>query len=148
MRHAVRQEGEANMSSLLPGRGPIAERLLLREFSQRINDELASAINLVSVAARACDSSEAKLALDAVRDRLESQAHLHHSLQLPEYSTTIELAAYLEQLCRAIGRSRLAGEGVRLLLSVYPLRMSSERCWLVGTIVFELIADAARHAFQ
>lgn len=136
------------MSSLLPDRGPATERLLLREFSRRINDELASAINLVAVAAGRCDSSEAKIALDTVRDHLERHAHLHHSLQLPEYSTTIDLAAYLKQLCRAIGRSRLPGEGVELLLSVNPFRMSSERCWLLGTIVFELIAEATRHSFQ
>ena len=38
-------------SELLPDRGATTERLLLREFPHRINDELASVISLSSVAA-------------------------------------------------------------------------------------------------
>jgi two-component sensor histidine kinase len=150
VRNAVRQRDEATMSSLsqqLPGR-VAAERLLLREFSHRINNELASAISLVSVTASRCTSNEARAALAAVRDRLESFARVHHSLQMPEYTTTIDLAAYIHQLCRAISHSKLAGKGIELSLSIYPLSMSSERCWFLGMIVFELITNAARHAFH
>lgn len=141
---------EASMSRLpgrLPGNGE-AERLLLREFSHRINNELASAISLVSVTARRCDSNEARAALAAVRDRLESFARVHHSLEMPEYTTAIDLAAYIQQLCRGISHSKLADRGIELSLSIHPLRMSSERCWLLGMIVFELITNAARHAFE
>ena len=56
----------SSLSQQLPGRGA-AERLLLREFSHRINNELASAISLVSVAASRCTSNEARAALAAVR---------------------------------------------------------------------------------
>jgi two-component sensor histidine kinase len=143
--------GEAGISSLseqLPERGVAAERLLLREFSHRINNELASAISLISVAANRCDSNEARTALAAVQDRLESYARVHHSLQMPEYSTSIELTTYIHQLCRAISHSKLESAGIELSLSLYPLRMSSERCWFLGMIVFELITNAARHAFH
>jgi two-component sensor histidine kinase len=96
-----------NPSERLPERGAAAERLLLREFSHRINNELASAIGLISVAAHRCNSHEAKSALATVRDHLECYAHVQHSLQMPEYSTDIELTTYIQQLCRAISRSRL-----------------------------------------
>jgi hypothetical protein len=66
----------------------------------------------------------------------------------PEYDTTVDVAAYLQQLCRAISRAELAGAGIELLLSVHPLRINADRCWLLGMIVFELIADAARHSFR
>jgi two-component sensor histidine kinase len=139
--------GEAGIGSL-PERGAVAERLLLREFSHRINNELASAISLISVVAHRCDSKEARTVLTTVLDRLENYASVQHSLQLPEYSTTIELTTYMQQLCRAISRSKLEREGIELSLSLYSLRMPSERCWLLGMIVFELITNSARHAFR
>jgi two-component sensor histidine kinase len=139
------------MNSLLEspvGRSAAAERLLLREYSHRINNELASAISLVAMAAHRCGGGEARTILAAVQDRLQNYAQVHHSLQMPEYTTTIDLAVYLQQLCRAISRSKLEREGIELSLSLYPMRMSSEQCWLLGMIVFELITNSARHAFH
>jgi two-component sensor histidine kinase len=132
----------------LPEPAAVAERLLLREFSHRINNELASAISLISVAALRCGSGEARAALATVQDRLENYASVHHSLQMPEYSTTIDLPAYIHQLCRAISRSKLEQEGIELSLSLYSLKMRSEHCWLLGMIVSELITNSARHAFR
>jgi len=45
-------------------------RLLLREFSHRINNEFTSAIGVISVAARSAND-EAKVTLAAVEDRLQ-----------------------------------------------------------------------------
>lgn len=137
----------SGVSELSPEHGA-TERLLLREFSYRINNELAAAISLIAAAAGRCGDDQARGELTSVGDRLQNYAHIHHSLQVPEYTTAIDLAAYLQQLCRAVSRSMLAGEGIELLLSVHPRRMSSDRCWLLGLIVFELIADAASHDFQ
>jgi two-component sensor histidine kinase len=143
--------GKAGISRLLDQpseRAAVAERLLLRELSHRINNELASAINLISVAADRCGSNEAGTALTIVLDRLENYASVQHSLQMPECSATIELTTYIHQLCRAISRSKLERQGIELSLSLYALRMRSERCWLLGMIVFELITNSARHAFS
>src|SRR5689334_9877901 len=111
-------------SELLPNRGPAAERLLLREFSHRVNDEFASAIDLMAQAASRCDSWEARAALVVALDRLQNHALVHRALQLPEYDTAVDVASYLHQLCRAISRAELAEAGVELVLSVYPLRLS------------------------
>jgi two-component sensor histidine kinase len=143
-------DDKANMGVLseqLLGRGA-AERLLLREFSHRINNELTSAIGLVSVAASRCDCNEVRATLAVVHDRLQSFARVHHSLQMPDYDTTIDLTAYIDQLCRSTSHSKLESKGIELSLSIYPLRMRSERCWFLGMIVFELITNAARHAFH
>lgn len=135
------------LSQQLSGSGE-ADRLLLREISHRVNNELASAIGLVSLTARRCNSDEARAALETVQDRLENFARVQHSLQKPEYTTTIDLAAYTHQLCRGISHSKLSDKNIELSLSVYPLKISSERCWFLGMIVFELITNAARHAFN
>jgi len=82
-------------------------RLLLREYSHRINNEFASAIGAISVAAAHSATNEAKAVLAAVQDQLQNYAQVHHALQLPEHSSCIDAAAYLQQLCRAISRSKL-----------------------------------------
>lgn len=137
-----------NGLSQQPSGGGEADRLLLREISHRVNNELASAISLVSLTARRCNNDEARAALVTVQDRLESFARVQHSLQMPEYTTTIDLAAYIRQLCRGISHSKLSDRGIELSLSICPLKISSERGWFLGMIVFELITNAARHAFD
>jgi two-component sensor histidine kinase len=126
---------------------PSEARLLLREFS-RINNEFASAIGLISVAAARSANNEAKAALAAVQDQLQNCAQVHHALQLPEHRTCIDAAAYLRQLCRAISRSKLDRKGIELRLVERPFRVDSERCWRLGLIVSELITNAERHAFR
>ncbi|MVT71860.1 histidine kinase dimerization/phosphoacceptor domain -containing protein [Bradyrhizobium cajani] len=135
----------SNLSDLVPDGGVRAERLLLRELAHRTDDELASAINLVTKAIDGCDGAEVRATLASVQDRLRSHARLHHALQMPQFTTTVDLAAYLQQLCRSISRSSLEHEGIALSLLLQPLKIDSERCWLLGMIVFELITSAARH---
>ena len=134
----------SSLSELSPDSGANAERMLLRELAHQIEGELVSVIELLSEAARRCDGTEARAILTSVQDRLESHVCLHHALQMPQFVTTIDLASYLQQLCRSISRSRLEYEGIALSLLLQPLKISSERCWLLGMIVFELITASAR----
>jgi two-component sensor histidine kinase len=127
--------------------GCFEARLLLREFSHRINNELASAISVIAIAARSAND-EAKVALAAVKDQLQNYALVHHALQMPDGASCIDAPAYLRELCRAISRSKLESKGIELRLVERTFRMNSERCWLLGLIVSELITNAERHAFR
>ena len=122
-------------------------RLLLREFSHRINNEFTSAIGVIAIAARSAND-EAKVSLAAVEDQLQNCALVHHALQMPEYTSCIDAVAYFRELCRAISRSKLESKGIELRLVVRAFRMDSERCWLLGLIVSELITNSERHAFR
>lgn len=86
--------------------------------------------------------------LAGAEDRLQSCAVVHRSLQMPEYNTIIDLATYLQRLCKAISCSKLESLGIELSLTLDSVRTSSERCWLLGMIVCELISNTARHAFR
>ena len=66
---------------------------------------------------------------------------------MPENDTHIDAASYLENLCLSISRSKLDGMKIDLVLTASPLRLSSERCWQLGMMVYELVTNAARHAF-
>lgn len=124
-------------------------QLLLREFTHRLNNELASAISMIAIAASRSTTRPAKEVLIEVHDRLHAYAQVNNFLQTPEHVTPVDVAAYLNQLCQAISRSRLDLREIDLLLFVErPLLMSCDRCWRLGLIVSELITNSARHAFS
>src|SRR6476661_6790843 len=118
--------------------------LLLREFSHRINNEFASAIGVISIAAARSANDEAKVALAAVQDQLQNYALVHHALQMPEHTSCIDAAAYIRQLCLAISRSKLERKGIELRLMERTFQMNSERCWRLGLILSDFITNAER----
>jgi two-component sensor histidine kinase len=124
------------------------EQLLLHEFIHRANNEFASAVSILALAAARSASDEVKAALASAQDRLQNYAQVQHALQMPEHGTFIDATAYLRQLCRAISRSKLDSEGIELVFVERPLWMNSQRSWRLGMIVSELITNAARHAFN
>jgi two-component sensor histidine kinase len=123
------------------------ERVLLHELIHRINNEFSSLIGAVSRTAARSVNHEVKVALAHIIELLSHYAELHRALQMPERQAHIDAATYLEDLCLSIGRSKLDGLKIDLVLTASPLRLPSERCWRLGMIVYELVTNAARHAF-
>jgi two-component sensor histidine kinase len=121
--------------------------LLLREITHRVCNEYATVISGISRAATRATSDEAKLALAEAADRLHEHASVHRALQLPT-GETAEISSYLRNLCGALCRSRLLDNGIGLTLIEEPLVLTSEQCWHVGLVVFELVTNAAKHAFS
>jgi two-component sensor histidine kinase len=101
----------------------------------------------VSRTAAGSVNHEVKVALAHIIELLSHYAELHRALQMPENDTHIDAASYLENLCLSISRSKLDGMKIALVLTASPLRLSSERCWQLGMMVYELVTNAARHAF-
>lgn len=122
--------------------------MLLHELNHRTNNEFAAAISAVSLAAKRSKNDEVKAALSGVMELLHQYADVHRALQMPECNTLVDAATYLHQLCRSITRSQLEGKKISLVLAAQPLRLPADCCWRLGMIVFELINNAARHAFS
>jgi two-component sensor histidine kinase len=127
---------------------PSEDRLLLDELTHRVSNELASAIGIVTAAAARSSATEVKIALDRVRERLESWARVQLALQMPDYDTLIDASVYLRQLCHALVRSKLNSQDIELTVSAAPLKLHSVQCWRMGLIVAELVTNSARHAFS
>jgi two-component sensor histidine kinase len=122
------------------------ERILLHELIHRINNEFSSLIGAVSRTAARSVNHEVKVALAHIIELLSQYAELHRALRMPERDTQID-AAYLEDLCLSISRSKLDGMKIALVLTASPLWLPSEWCWRLGMMVYELVTNAARHAF-
>ena len=129
-------------------RSTAEERLLLREITHRVNNEFASAIQVVSLSAAKTRDTKARAALTHVMEKLHNFARVHRALQMPANNDCIDASTYLRELCRSISRSKLENRNIELVLVEQPLQMPSEQCWLMGMIVSELITNAIRHAFD
>ena len=127
---------------------PLEQHTLLLELHHRVNNEFASAINLISVAAVRTDNVEAKTALGDVVELLHQYADVHRALRVPDRDIVIDAGEYLRILCRSMSRSKLERSGIRLLLMADAVWLHAERCWRLGMIVHELATNAARHAFD
>ena len=66
---------------------------------------------------------------------------------MPMTDDGIDAAVYLSDLCRSLSDAKLRHKGVELTFIECPLKLNAIRCWRLGMIVSELIADASRHAF-
>lgn len=133
----------ASLKSSLP-----EGRLLVRELTHRINNEFACLLNMVSLAAARTASIEARYTLAAVLDRLEGFAGVNRALQMPPAGHALDAGLYLEELCSSISQSKLPGTNIRLVFVENTLKLKAERCWLLGMIVYELINNAVRYAFD
>jgi two-component sensor histidine kinase len=132
---------------LVPPPAMLGERILLLELNHRINDEFTSAINRVAVAAVQTDNVEVKAALSQVVELLHRHADVHRALKISDRDEIIDAAQYLQTLCRSMSRSKLDRMDIKLVLAADTVWLPSERCWQLGMIVYELVTNAARHAF-
>ncbi len=123
------------------------DHLLVREFTHRITNEYSSAITSISLMAAKAVNSEVRTALDSIIGQLQNFALVNKALQIPN-AGVIRADTYLRTLCCSVGRSTLQMRGINLILAADEISLPSDQVWRLGLIVFELITNAARHAFS
>ena len=85
----------------------LREGVLLLELNHLFNNEFASAINYISVAAVQTDNVGVKTALSQVVELLHQHADVHRALTTPDRDEVIDAAQYLQTLCITMSRSDL-----------------------------------------
>jgi two-component sensor histidine kinase len=125
-----------------------SERLLLSELAHRFTNELTIAVGLIDLASLRAKTRDARQALQTVRESLAGFARVHQALQPPGLRSRMDVRPYLRRLCDAIRAAKLQQRGIDLQYIDQTLLIDSEKCWKVGMIVFELVTNSAKHAFQ
>jgi two-component sensor histidine kinase len=118
----------------------------LRELNHRIDNQFASAINLISVEAVRAEGAEAKAALSNAVQLLHGHAGVHRALLTPRHRTLIDAIAYLRKLASALRGALLDRLSIELALHGDRLPLQPERCWRLGLIVHQLVTAASKHA--
>ena len=137
---------EMNVTAPAPDQVPLDALTLLREQNHRINNDFASAINILSIGAVLADEPEVKAALGKVVELLHQYADVHRALAIPERDVLVDATEYLRRLAFAIDRSKLDRLNIHLVLAADRLLLDAERCWRLALIVHELVTNSARHA--
>jgi len=119
---------------------------LLRELNHRINNQLAAAINLISIEAVRAEGTEAKASLSSAVELLHGCAEVHRALRMPEPETLIDAGVYVRRLCSALTVALLNRLDIQLTFKGESLPLQPERCWRLGLIVNELVTNVTKHA--
>jgi hypothetical protein len=118
------------------------ELYLFQEVTDRVLADYTEAIAELRLAA-ALECGPSGNVLKSAAARLLARAQAHRALQAPEAVGKMELGGYLEQVCGALGASRLAERSNGLTLSADEVWLDVDRCWLIGLIIADLISAPA-----
>jgi two-component sensor histidine kinase len=122
--------------------------LMLEEFSHRALNDYTRAVCMLDIAAEKLGDSAARAALEGAAQSLHDRAQTFRALQAPRGEGPLELADYLETVCKVLSTSCLASAGIQLTLVRENVRLPADQCWCLGLAVTELIMNAARHGLR
>ena len=122
------------------------DRGVLRDLNRRMNDDLASAVDLIAAGAVLAENPEVKATLSSVVEVLRGYSDVHRALMLPACRVLVDAAEYLRELGYAISRSWLGRLNIHLVFAADTLPLEADRCWRLGLAVNELVANSARDA--
>jgi PAS domain S-box-containing protein len=121
---------------------------LLREVHHRVKNNLQVVSSLLSLeSARIGDPSTQKTLRD-MKNRIRSMALLHETIYSSESLARVEMALYLERLCRHLIQSLLQHpEFIKLELEIAPVFLDVSQAVPCGLLINELLSNCLKHAF-
>jgi two-component sensor histidine kinase len=125
--------------------------LLLREIEHRVRNNFSSVAGMLRLEIRQHPNDPViHTALQCALGRVESYAIVNSYLyRVGNYTGTVDMHAYLGELCRSLQSSATTGKQVRIECAAVPrFLMEGDRAILVGLLVNEIVTNALKHAFQ
>lgn len=121
--------------------------ILLQEIQHRVANSLQIIASVLMQSARRVQSEEARGHLQNAHHRVMSIASLQRQLSSSP-GGSVELRAYLTQLCQSLGASMIADpERLALQVTVDDSTVVADVSISLGLIVTELVINALKHAF-
>jgi PAS domain S-box-containing protein len=121
---------------------------LLNEVHHRVKNNLQVITSLLRLEARRSAHAGTKAVLGDMQGRIRSMALLHESLYRSGTFASVELGAYLKQLCtQAFRASALQNDGVQLVLDLGAVQVSLDLATPCGLLVNELVSNCLKHGF-
>ncbi len=122
--------------------------LLLKEMRHRIANSLQLIASILLLKAETVESTESRSHLEDAHERIMSIATVQQQLEPVGIGEGIEVAAYLDALCRSLSRSMIGGrKPIRLEVTAGLGLVSSDTAVSFGLITTELVINALKHAF-
>lgn len=119
--------------------------LLLREVSHRVKNSLTLISGLLTMQARASRDREARDALQQAVRRVRLVADVHDRLWRYGETTTVDLRAYLSDLCEDLREQAPTHE---LHCDLQALEAPTDQAAPIGLLANELVTNAFKHAYD
>ncbi len=125
------------------------QELLMREIHHRVKNNLQIVASLLNLQAARIRQPEARAEFASARDRVRALATLHRHLYMHGEVHTIDMPAFLTELCgqlfQAMGET--AGRRIQLQIEASPLQLNSDQAVPLSLIVTEAVSNAVKYAF-
>jgi two-component sensor histidine kinase len=136
-----RQRAEATLREALE-----RQQLLSKEVNHRVNNSLQIVASMLQLHASASESDEVKRELHHAAGRIAAIARAHQQLYRSDKIGTLDLGAYLADVCKAIEDSM---PGCRVDVTVEQgVVIRTDRAIPAVLLVNELITNAAKYAYN
>jgi two-component sensor histidine kinase len=147
IQRGIQMSTSQNSASAEDGLSPAL--LMIEELSHRALNDYTCTISMLRLAADKTGDSSARTALIDAAQSIHERAQTFRALQAPARGQgPLDLADYLETVCKVLSTSCLASAGIRLTLIRENVRLPADQCWRLGLAVTELIMNAARHGLK
>ncbi|RZJ05844.1 MAG: response regulator [Brevundimonas sp.] len=121
---------------------------MLREVNHRVGNSLQLVSSFMSLQQRHLTDVGARAALKEAQARIEAVAHVHRRLYTSGDMASVAMDEYLEGLIDELGKSLGPdSSSPDILLTVEPMRVSTDQAVSLGVVVTELVTNAVKYAY-
>jgi two-component sensor histidine kinase len=131
-----------------PASVPAIETRLLGELAHRTANDLCSASTTVRQVRRHAWGPEQRQILDQLESQLDALGEIQRLMQAPVGEGMVDLGRQVAALCQAMVAARYAEQNISVLARVEDVVLDADQAWRILMIVAELLANAARQAFD
>ena len=122
------------------------QKVLVNEISHRVKNSLQLVVSMFTLQAAASENDELAQGLRDAIGRVTAVARIHERLYRSADIATVDLAAYLQDICRDLATLSPLCEIQYDAAS--PIPISTDRAVTVALLATELVTNAARHAYK
>jgi len=126
----------------------LEKETLLKEVYHRVKNNLQVVSSLFNLQLRGLPAGTARATLQQSADRVRAMALVHEKLCRSNNLETIDILAYVRDLCESLAAATGAGErGITVALDIEPLEIGLDASVPLGLLLNELICNSLKHAF-
>ncbi len=126
----------------------LEKETLLKEVYHRVKNNLQVVSSLFNLQLRALPEGVARATLRQSADRVRAMALVHEKLCRSDNLESIDIVAYVRELCDSLVAATGAGErGIAVDLEIEPIEIGLDASVPLGLLLNELICNSLKHAF-
>ncbi|MBX0333534.1 hypothetical protein K3G39_09810 [Pontibacter sp. HSC-14F20] len=134
-------------TQLLEGKNREKE-ILLKEIHHRVKNNLQIIMSMLNLQARHVQDPKALEVMQSVRGRVRSMAILHERLYQHEDLASIDLNAYIQDICEGLCATYGTTERhIKIKLDIPTTMVEADTALSLGLIVNELVSNSIKYAF-